>query len=683
MTAGGSPSTSSSRAAHGPTLPGGPARGSGRRDRTVTQRPACGRLSGRRGTCRPGERRGRRTPSSTTRRARVRAARTPRTADRHHGGAGVRPPGARAGRHRPAGDARAGRGVLPRLLRAAARRAARPRRGRPRPVRGRRPGRAGARRAGHRADGRRRGLQQRWSPRTSPASGRCPSWTCRRCPTCCSTSTPAPAPSTSRRATWRRGWPPPAARPLTLAEGLALLVSDPGVLRSRACYSLLGARAGDKRVPALWVSGRRPRLGLVLRGRPAHLARHRLLRRRARPAVRARRARRLTAGRAGGPDPLPSYDPLRDAPVTGGPLRRSLFAGGGDVGAAMAERDWSGTPLGPPEAWPAAPAEHRPDRAHVPVLHVGGLGPGARRSSTTTPTAATRCRPSTRGRWAVRPRRCGRRSGTTSGRGSQSVLDTGEATWDEDLLLFLERSGYPEETYHTFSYSPLDDDEGSTAGMLCVVTETTERVIGERRMATLRDLSAALAPARTRAEVLDAAGGSSWPATSPTCRSARSTCTTTTARPASAPRRASSRTRASCPPSSVPTTPAARGCGSELRAGQSVVVDGLAERFPHLPTGAWERRSGRGRRRPPHVVGAGAGGAGRVPRRRAQPAPAATTRATAGFLDLVAHQVSAGAGQRRQLRGRAASGPRRWPSSTGRRPTSSATSATSSAPRSP
>jgi len=34
----------------------------------------------------------------------------------------------------------------------------------------------------------------------------------------------------------------------------------------------------------------------------------------------------------------------------------------------------------------------------------------------------------------------------------QKVLDTGVATWDESLLLFLERSGYPEETYHTFSY---------------------------------------------------------------------------------------------------------------------------------------------------------------------------------------------------------------------------------------
>ena len=56
--------------------------------------------------------------------------------------------------------------------------------------------------------------------------------------------------------------------PLTLAEGLALLVSDPGVLRSRSCYSLLGSRAGDKRVPALWVSGRRPRLGWCYQGAP-------------------------------------------------------------------------------------------------------------------------------------------------------------------------------------------------------------------------------------------------------------------------------------------------------------------------------------------------------------------------------------------------------------------------------
>jgi len=86
----------------------------------------------------------------------------------------------------------------------------------------------------------------------------------------------------------------------------------------------------------------------------------------------------------------------------------------------------------------------------------------------------------------------------------QTVLSIGEATYDEGLLLFLERSGFPEETYHTFSYSPLSDDRGHVNGMLCVVTEETERIIAERRMATLRDLASGLATAITETEVLSA-----------------------------------------------------------------------------------------------------------------------------------------------------------------------------------
>jgi hypothetical protein len=56
--------------------------------------------------------------------------------------------------------------------------------------------------------------------------------------------------------------------PLTIAEGLAVLVSDPGLLKSRNAFSLLGSRAGDKRVPALWTSDRRPRLGWCYQGAP-------------------------------------------------------------------------------------------------------------------------------------------------------------------------------------------------------------------------------------------------------------------------------------------------------------------------------------------------------------------------------------------------------------------------------
>ncbi|MEV0458203.1 SpoIIE family protein phosphatase [Catellatospora methionotrophica] len=84
----------------------------------------------------------------------------------------------------------------------------------------------------------------------------------------------------------------------------------------------------------------------------------------------------------------------------------------------------------------------------------------------------------------------------------ETVLTTGRATWDEALLLFLERSGYQEETYHTFSYSPLRDESGTAVGMLCVVSEDTTRVISERRMATLRDLGSDFSIVRTQQELL-------------------------------------------------------------------------------------------------------------------------------------------------------------------------------------
>src|SRR5581483_832806 len=87
----------------------------------------------------------------------------------------------------------------------------------------------------------------------------------------------------------------------------------------------------------------------------------------------------------------------------------------------------------------------------------------------------------------------------------ERVLETGEASWDETLFLILERSGYPEESYHTFSYSPLVGPDGAIAGMLCVVMEDTVRVIGERQLGALSRLSSELATAITRQDVFSAA----------------------------------------------------------------------------------------------------------------------------------------------------------------------------------
>ena len=85
----------------------------------------------------------------------------------------------------------------------------------------------------------------------------------------------------------------------------------------------------------------------------------------------------------------------------------------------------------------------------------------------------------------------------------EHVLSTAEATWDEALMLLLERSGYTEESYHTFSYSPLRDDASDVVGMLCVVSEDTDRVVAERRMATLRELGSDPSVVRTERQMLD------------------------------------------------------------------------------------------------------------------------------------------------------------------------------------
>ncbi len=87
------------------------------------------------------------------------------------------------------------------------------------------------------------------------------------------------------------------------------------------------------------------------------------------------------------------------------------------------------------------------------------------------------------------------------------VMKGGQATWDKALLLFLERSGYPEETYHTFSYSPLIGASGVVEGLMCVVTEDTERVISERRLALMKTLSEALLPCRSREAILEGVRG--------------------------------------------------------------------------------------------------------------------------------------------------------------------------------
>jgi GAF domain len=72
----------------------------------------------------------------------------------------------------------------------------------------------------------------------------------------------------------------------------------------------------------------------------------------------------------------------------------------------------------------------------------------------------------------------------------EGVLATGEAYWASDRPFFLERFGYSEETFFDVSYDPVRDEIGQVGGVFCIVSETTARVVGERRLKTLRELSA-------------------------------------------------------------------------------------------------------------------------------------------------------------------------------------------------
>jgi PAS domain S-box-containing protein len=82
------------------------------------------------------------------------------------------------------------------------------------------------------------------------------------------------------------------------------------------------------------------------------------------------------------------------------------------------------------------------------------------------------------------------------------VIHQQKATWNEETLLVMERYGYWEETYFTWSYSPIGTTGSTAAGLYCAVTEDTAKVIGRRRLRTLRELATETADLRTSAEAL-------------------------------------------------------------------------------------------------------------------------------------------------------------------------------------
>ena len=173
-----------------------------------------------------------------------------------------------------------------------------------------------------------------------------------------------------------------------------------------------------------------------------------------------------------------------------GQISPAWLVGGGEMGDRIRRLDWAATSLGPVSEWPqslrSAVSILLPSKAqiclfwgpqlvklyndaYIPVLggkHPDKLGLPGRE---------------------VWPEIWGDQLGPLL----EGVVATGEAFKANDLLFILERHGFSEETYFDVSYDPVRVESGEVGGVFCIVSETTRRVFGERRIRTLRDLGRA------------------------------------------------------------------------------------------------------------------------------------------------------------------------------------------------
>jgi signal transduction histidine kinase len=172
-----------------------------------------------------------------------------------------------------------------------------------------------------------------------------------------------------------------------------------------------------------------------------------------------------------------------------------FLSGGGEMGQRIRDFDWSASPLGPVDTWPQSLRTcirimlisrqpiwigwgkqlikfyNDPYKAIVGGKHPWALG---------QPASIV---------W--------KDVWKDIGPMLHAVMEKDEGTYVESQLLIMERNGYPEETYYTFSYTPIPGDDGVTAGMICANSDDTEKIIGERQLRTLMQLGNRLSDPRS------------------------------------------------------------------------------------------------------------------------------------------------------------------------------------------
>ncbi|RZQ60317.1 response regulator [Amycolatopsis suaedae] len=152
----------------------------------------------------------------------------------------------------------------------------------------------------------------------------------------------------------------------------------------------------------------------------------------------------------------------------------------------MRAKDWASTPLGPVESWPvelrAAVRTVLPSR--IPMLLWWGPELIQIFNEAYTPLLGDKF-PDAAGQPAAR---CWSEVWDQLGPLAEQVLGGGGATYSEEMHLLLRRHGYLEETYWTFSYSPVHSEDGTVAGIFVATNDVTARTLAHRRLESLRQL---------------------------------------------------------------------------------------------------------------------------------------------------------------------------------------------------
>ena len=159
---------------------------------------------------------------------------------------------------------------------------------------------------------------------------------------------------------------------------------------------------------------------------------------------------------------------------------------GGEMGRLIQSMDWSKTPLGPVAEWPQSL------RTTVSICLASDLpicviwGPGlVQIYNDAYRVICGNKHPRSMGQNFPE---CWKEAWPVIGEAHDSAL-TGDTAFLESQQIFLERHGYVEECFFTFSFSPIRDEAGRVGGLFHPVIEMTTQMLSERRTRALRDLT--------------------------------------------------------------------------------------------------------------------------------------------------------------------------------------------------